>query len=95
MLNDFDAIETVIAESVESYVYHRWVQEVGVGLADSEQEAVRWEREIRAFIRESVKFEFADDNIDVLEVDWLGPQGREIVDSLFEQAYELMELGEE
>ncbi len=80
-LNDgtLDAIESMdeamihetLQVSVESYIFHRWLQDLGDRIekkAVSPKEAVRLEREIRQYVREAVKTDFGE--INVLTIDW-------------------------
>ena len=73
-------------------VYARWIQEVGIALerkASTPQSARRREREVKQYVRESVRLDFAGK--DVLAIDWSGPDGKKFVESKFVEAYAIFE----
>lgn len=86
-----DDIRAVIADSVTTYVFYRWVQELGAAIergAISPVEAVGIEREMRQYIHETVKLDLSPR--DVLTIDWQGPDGRKIIEAIFAEAYSFL-----
>ncbi len=84
------AVQNMIA----AYVYHRWLEELGLSLergAVSAAEAVQMEREMRAYVRDLVRLEIPADS--ALGTDWAGTEGQAVVQRLFEDAYSLLEAG--
>ncbi len=82
------ALETAVVECV----YARWIQEVGIALerkAPTPGEARRRERDVKQYVRESVRLDFAGK--DVLAIDWAGTEGRKFVESKFVEAYAIFE----
>lgn len=96
-LNKLDAMDRsgvteAVAVSVTAYVYHRWVQELGRKLEEnaySANEAVRLERDVRAFIEETVQLDLT--RIDPLTLDWAGPDGQRFVERIYADAYDMLE----
>lgn len=83
-----------VQNMVSAYVYHRWLEELGLSLergAVSPDEAVRMEREMRAYVRDLVRLEISPDR--ALTTDWAGADGQAFVRGLFEDAYSLLEAG--
>ena len=100
-LNDgsLDAIESMdeamvqetLQVSVESYIFHRWLQDLGDRIekkAVSPKEAVRLEREICQYVREAVKTDFGE--IDMLSIDWKSFETQQMIDGIYREAYELL-----
>lgn len=89
---DREGVTEAVAVSVTSYVYHRWVQELGRKLEENAytaNEAVRLERDVRAFIEETVKLDMT--RINPLTLDWGGPAGQQFVERIYADAYEMLE----
>lgn len=89
---DRAGVVEAVAVSVTAYVYHRWVQELGGKLEENAytaEEAVRLERDVRAFIEETVQLDMT--RIDPLTLDWGGPEGQRFVEQIFTDAYEMLE----
>jgi len=87
-----DDIRAAITESVSAHIFYQWVLELGRAIerrAVSTNEAVTMEREMRQYIRDTLKLDLA--RTDVLLVDWRGQQGRQIVEKVFTEAYALIE----
>lgn len=85
------ALET----AVSSCIYGRWLAELEIVLekkAISAKEAVRYERDMRAYIRESVQLDMQ--GIDVLNMDWNGSSGKQFIDKIFTDAYKILEEGQ-
>ena len=83
-----------VQNMVSAYVYHRWLEELGISLergAISPAEAVRMEREMRAYVRDLVRLEVSAER--ALGTDWAGAEGQAFVQRLFEDAYSLLEAG--
>lgn len=95
---DLTALETMspadiaasVAACVESYIYNRWLGDLGVRIeqkAVSAAEAVRIERDVRAFIHETVRLDMS--RVDVMTLDWRGEAGRQFVETIYRDAYTL------
>jgi len=95
---DLSALETMgpadiaasVAACVEAYVYNRWLGDLGVRIeqkAVSAAEAVRIERDVRAFIHETVRLDMS--RVDVMTLDWRGEPGRLFVETIYRDAYAL------
>lgn len=95
---DLSALETMtpadiaasVAACVEAYVYNRWLGDLGVRIeqkAVSAAEAVRIERDVRAFIHETVRLDMT--RVDVMTLDWRGEPGRLFVETIYRDAYAL------
>jgi hypothetical protein len=95
---DLTALETMspadiaasVALCVESYIYNRWLGDLGVRIeqkAVSAAEAVRIERDVRAFIHETVRLDMS--RVDVMTLDWRGEAGRQFVETIYRDAYTL------
>jgi hypothetical protein len=85
-------VRSAIVESVGAYIFYRWVLELGLAIersAMSAVEAVALEKEMRSYIRDTLKVDLT--NTDVLTVDWNGEQGHQIVEKVFTDAYALIE----
>lgn len=82
------ATETAIA----AYVYNRWLLELGVKIeqhAITADRAVKLERDMKTYIHDAVKLDFAQVNI--MQVDWQGGAGLKLIEELFEEAYSVLE----
>lgn len=91
---DAEAVVGIIMLSVVNYVNARLQFELVNRLEAGripEADANRLMSEIRGFIRETVRYDFAD--VDVVAVDWEGPEGQQLVARLYEAGYAL--LGDE
>ena len=87
-----DQIASAIVDSVGTYIYYRWTQELGLAIernAISAAEAVEIEREMLAYIQNTIEFEFTER--EVLDVDWGGREGRELIERIYLEAYSLIE----
>ncbi|RUL87987.1 Qat anti-phage system associated protein QatB [Tautonia sociabilis] len=92
---DADAVRDSIRISIESYVYTRWLEELSQRIevrAVSAAEALRLEREVKDYVRETVRLDLG--SVDVLRIDWAGSEGRGIIDRLYREAYDLLEASE-
>ncbi len=89
---DAETVSAALETAVVECVYARWIQEVGIALerkASTPQVARRRERELKDYVRESVRLDFAGK--DVLAIDWTGTEGRRFVESKFVEAYAIFE----
>jgi hypothetical protein len=89
---DANTVREVLQASVAGYIYNRWLQEVGDRIerrSVSADAAVNLERQVRQFVTETVRIDFAE--IDVLRYNWADPQGRELVERIYRDAYSLLE----
>jgi hypothetical protein len=89
---DGTAVNAALETAVVECVYSRWIQEVGIAFerkAATAQEAVRRQRDVKDYIRESVRLDFQGKN--VLEVNWQGDEGRTFVESKYIEAYAIFE----
>ncbi len=87
-----DDVRSAITESVSAYIFYRWVLELGRAIerrAVSTNQAITMEREMRQYIRDTLKLDLA--KTDVSRVDWGGAEGQRIVEKVFTDAYELIE----
>lgn len=90
-----DDVASAVQSMVSAYVYHRWLEELGLTLergAVSPAEAVRMEREMRAYVRDLVRLEIPAGL--AISIDWSRPDGQAFVQRLFEDAYSLLGAGE-
>jgi hypothetical protein len=88
-----DDIRGAVVETVSTYVFYRWAQELGLSIergAISPKEAVAIEREMRHYIRETVKLDLSA--MDVLALEWSGSEGRRVIEGVFAQAYAFLEV---
>ena len=89
---DADAIRDALQVSVASYIYHRWLQELGDRIEENAidpDQAYRLEREVRDFVQLAVQLDLAA--VDVMTMNWDGPEGRELMDRIYKEAYSLLE----
>lgn len=88
-----DEIAQAIKDSVSGYIYSRWLEELGQSIergSVSPDSAVRMERIVKNYVRESVKFETRE--IDVVAIDWSSSEGGSIIESIFQDAYGFLEV---
>ncbi|NUP14283.1 MAG: hypothetical protein HOW73_50265 [Polyangiaceae bacterium] len=81
-------VRTAIELSIARYIYHRWLGELSQRLEEksvSAAQAERLEREMKAYVGEIVQLDLG--NVNVLQLDWSGPQGSRVLEDLYEQAY--------
>lgn len=89
-----EQLKRAIENFVSGYIYKRWLQELGNCIerkAVSEIEAVKLEVEVKIYVRDLVNLEL--DSRNILSIDWNGGEGQQIIDSLYEDAYSLIEEG--
>ena len=91
---DSGAVEEAIERSISGYIYHRWLDELGLSIekgAVSESAAIRLEREVKEYVTSCVSLELRQSS--VLDINWNGPEGRRIIDRVYRDAYALLEAG--
>ena len=84
--------ELVIKEYVSSYIFNRWLHELGLKFeekAASTSELIEIEKEAKEYIREAVKLDLG--KIDLLKVDFNSGNGKRIMNKIFDVAYILIE----
>ncbi|MCL4740970.1 MAG: hypothetical protein KJZ54_02090 [Phycisphaerales bacterium] len=84
-------IVSAIEVSVSSYIYNRWLTDLGKKVEEravSAAQAVQFERQMRLHIEDTVKFDFS--RIDPLRMDWNGSDGRAFIDRIYTEAYSVI-----
>lgn len=84
--------EFVIKEYVSSYIFNRWLHELGLKFEEksaSTRELIETENEAREYIKEAVKLDFS--KIDLLKIDFNSGQGRALMEKIFDEAYIFIE----
>jgi hypothetical protein len=87
-------ISDSVEQCVSSYIYHRWLEELGFRIEKgsiTENTAVELENQMKEYVKECVSLE--TDNIDIINFDWQSPQGQQIIDRVFNDAYSILEAG--
>lgn len=87
-----ELLRATVEAFIAAYVYERWLAELGLRIekkATTEAQAVRLEREVKAFVKSLVKLDFRE--VDVARFDWKGVAGRNLVERLLGEAYGLLE----
>ena len=91
-----DAINSLTAEQITStlqtsivtYIFRRWLGDLGIKIeqkALTSKDAVKLEKQMRVYIRDSVTIEF--ESTDPLKIDWKGREGRQIIEQIYRNAY--------
>ena len=78
---------------IESYISERLIAEMGKNLENkefSEKEVIDKEFEIKEYIKDAVKLEFKD--VDLNDLNLSNPKNSEKMNDIFETAYQIMEL---
>jgi hypothetical protein len=81
-------------EVIISYVYERWLEELGKSIetgAVSASDAVRFEREVKQYVRDIVDLDVK--NEDILSFGQEGKNAQDVIERLFEEAYGFLEDG--
>ncbi len=89
-----EQLKRAIEDFVSGYIYKRWLQKLGKCIEKkdvSEIEAVKLEGEVKIYVRDLVKLELNTKS--AFSIDWNGDEGKQIIDSLYEDAYSLIEEG--
>lgn len=92
---DKQGIVRAIEASVAGYIYILWLDELGKRIetkAISSLQAVSLERDVKVYVKECVKFEMIGQ--DPVSIDWNGTAGRDIIDTVFQEAYGFLEVGQ-
>lgn len=101
---NYDCLEQLssedISDSIEKfvtgYIYRKWLQELGACIEKnsvSEMEALRLEKEIKVFVKDSVHR--ALQAVDPLSINWNSNEGKSIIDNIYQDAYSFIGEGEE
>lgn len=86
-------IREVLELCIESYIYERWLQELGIRIEEnaiSERQAIRLEMEVKDLVKTSVSLDFQD--YDLLNVNFNDGKGKKIIDDIYKQAYTQLEV---
>jgi len=86
-----EQVQATILASVTAYIYRRWLGDLGIKIeqkAVSAKDAVKLERQMKTYIRDSVKLELGDRR--ALTVDWKGKEGRALVEKIYQEAFSLI-----
>jgi len=97
---EFDSIDDILKDNeneyvvkyLSNYIFFRWVHEFGDTLEQkdiSASELINIENEMREFIGSSLKEKW--DRFDLKSTDFKTPKGKELIDSVFQQAYLIIE----
>ncbi len=89
-----ETVEEAVSRSVSGYIYNRWLDELGLSIEKgtvNEATAVLLEWEVKEYVESCVKLEL--NSRSVIEVDWSGREGRQIIDRVYRDAYSLLEAG--
>lgn len=90
---DVAAVREALEASITTYVYTRWLQEVGIKIEEwamSEAQAVRRERDVKAYVQDLVRLDFQE--MDVLSMDWTSRKARDFVERQYVAAYSVFEV---
>lgn len=88
---DAGAVKDAIQASVASYIYHRWLLDLGKRVEEravSPKQAIKLERDVKEHVKNLVKINLH--GRDVLKVNWRGTEGRQFTQQIYEEAYELL-----
>lgn len=87
-----DDVRDAVENCVSSYIYHRWLEELGFRIekgAINENLAVTLENQMQDYVKDNVSLEIT--GIDVLNFDWHGTAGQELIERVFQDAYSILE----
>ena len=87
-----EAVGDVLERYTAEYVFTRLMETLASRVengARSAQEVCRMERDLRAYVTEQIRTDLADR--DVLQIDWSGPEAGRLVESVFTEAYTILE----
>lgn len=90
-----ESVRDAIKDCVQNYIYQRWLQELGDRIekhAVNAEQAVRMERDVKAYVKEAVKLDLG--KMDILNMDWNAPQIRHTMEAIYTDAYQMLEVGE-
>ena len=86
-----DAIRTAVEASVAASIFNRWLGDLERMLEEkavTATQAVRLERDMESYIRDTVKLDLMDK--DPLNVKWDGPEGSSFVERIYGEAYSII-----
>lgn len=86
-----DAIRSAVERSVAASIYHRWLGDLEKQLEEkavTAAEAVRLERDVAAYIRETVKLDLRDR--DPLKLGWGTAEGAAFMETIYRDAYAIL-----
>lgn len=90
---DGDGVRETLLLSISDQIFQTFLLEVQYGIEQgtiNEHEAVDLEWEAKSFIRETVKLEMAELDMDVLHINWSSDEGERIIEGLYEQAHSIL-----
>ena len=90
-----EAIRETLGAFVTNYITRRFMSLLGQKIEQKSitpEDAYACELDVKEYIVERVKLEFADENIET--VNWGSSQGQRLVEGIFQEAYSLLEEGE-
>jgi len=86
-------VNEIIQCYVSAYIYERWLHELGASIEGkqsiSTSNVVSLEEEVKEFVTSRISLEFGD--TDLTQVDFEQGEGKEIVENIFQQAYQQIE----
>lgn len=88
-------ITQALETAVSSYIFRRWLGELEIVIekkAMSAKEAVRLERDMRAYINECVQLDMQ--RVDMFNMDWNSTSGQQFIEKIFTEAYRILEEGQ-
>jgi hypothetical protein len=91
---DSNTAKELIIFSVTSYIYEKFLQDLQYRFEEDKitiEDVIRLEREVKAYIEETVKVELLKNQVDVLSVNWSGSEGQRFCDEIYTQSYTLLE----
>lgn len=86
-----DAVRAAVEASVSASIFNRWLGDLERMLEEkavSPAQAVRLERDVEIYVRDTVKLDLR--GTDPLTMRWDGPAGQAFVDRIYEDAYSLL-----
>jgi len=86
-----EQVQATIVTSVAAYIYRRWLGDLGIKIeqkAISAKDAVKLERQMKTYVRDSVKLELSERS--ALTIDWKGKEGRELVERIYQDSFSLI-----
>ena len=86
-----EQVKATMLTSIVAYIYRRWLGDLGLKIeqkAVTAKDAVKLERQMRTYIRDSVKLELGDRG--ALTIDWKGKEGRQLVEKIYQEAFSLI-----
>ncbi len=89
---DAPAVAKAVEAAIVAVIFNRWLQEVGIRLEEhgpSPAEAVRRERDLKDYVRQSVHLDL--EGTDILAMDWRSPTARQFIENKYTEAYAVFE----